>query len=58
MMGWQKDVGSVAKDKFADLAAVSGDPLADITEPQRVRFVMKGGKVIRHDAAPAAAVTR
>ena len=47
MMGWQKDVGSVTAGKFADLVAVSGDPLADITELQRVRFVMKGGKVIR-----------
>jgi len=55
MMGWQKDVGSIAVGKFADLVAVSGDPVADITELQRVRFVMKGGKVIRHDAAPAPA---
>jgi imidazolonepropionase-like amidohydrolase len=51
MMGWQKDVGSIAAGKFADLVAVSGDPLADITELQRVRFVMKGGKVIRNDLA-------
>jgi imidazolonepropionase-like amidohydrolase len=57
MMGWQKDVGSIAVGKFADLVAVSGDPLADITETQRVRFVMKGGKVIRQDSAvgPASA---
>jgi len=55
MMGWRQDVGSVAAGKFADLVAVSGDPLADITELQRVRFVMKGGKVIRHDAALAGA---
>jgi len=55
MMGWQNEVGSIAVGKFADLAAVAGDPLADITELQRVRFVMKGGKVIRQDlgAAPA-----
>jgi imidazolonepropionase-like amidohydrolase len=53
MMGWQKDVGSVAAGRFADLVAVSGDPLADITELERVRFVMKGGKVIRHDAMSA-----
>jgi imidazolonepropionase-like amidohydrolase len=55
MMGWQKDVGSIAAGKFADLVAVSSDPLADITELQRVRFVMKGGKVIRHDLAPGSA---
>jgi cytosine/adenosine deaminase-related metal-dependent hydrolase len=48
-MGWQDRVGSIDKGKFADLVAVSGDPLADITELQRVRFVMKGGKVIRND---------
>jgi imidazolonepropionase-like amidohydrolase len=46
-LGWQDRVGSIEKGKFADLIAVSGDPLADITELQRVKFVMKGGKVIR-----------
>jgi imidazolonepropionase-like amidohydrolase len=50
-MGWQDQIGSIEKGKFADLIAVSGDPLADITELQRVGFVMKGGKVIRHDMA-------
>ena len=49
MMGWQNDIGSVTTGKFADLVAVSGDPLADITELQRVRFVMKGGKVVRSE---------
>jgi imidazolonepropionase-like amidohydrolase len=59
MMGWQNDVGSITTGKFADLVAVSGDPLADITELQRVRFVMKGGKVIRQDlAASPASATR
>lgn len=46
-MGWQDQIGSVEKGKYADLIAVPGNPLADISELQRVRFVMKGGKVIR-----------
>jgi len=49
IMGWQDQIGSITKGKFADLVAVSGDPLADITELQRVKFVMKGGKVIRNE---------
>ncbi len=49
VMGWQNDIGSITKGKFADLVAVAGDPLADISELQRVTFVMKGGKVIRRD---------
>jgi imidazolonepropionase-like amidohydrolase len=51
-LGWQDRVGSIEKGKFADLVAVSGDPLADITELQRVKFVMKGGKVIRNELTP------
>jgi imidazolonepropionase-like amidohydrolase len=49
VLGWQNQVGSIDKGKYADLIAVSGDPLADITELQRVRFVMKGGRIIRND---------
>jgi imidazolonepropionase-like amidohydrolase len=48
-LGWQDQIGSIDKGKFADIVAVSGDPIADITELQRVKFVMKGGKVIRND---------
>ena len=44
-MGWEDRVGAIEKGKFADLVAVSGDPLTDITELQRVKFVMKGGHV-------------
>jgi len=48
-MGWQDQIGSIEKGKFVDMIAVAGDPLADIGELQRVKFVMKGGKVIRND---------
>jgi imidazolonepropionase-like amidohydrolase len=46
---WQDKIGAIEKGKFADLIATSGDPLQDITEMQRVKFVMKGGAVIRDD---------
>ena len=49
VLGWKNQIGSIEKGKYADLIAVSGDPLADITELQRVRFVMKGGRVIRNE---------
>jgi len=50
----QDTLGTIEKGKFADLIAVAGDPLTDITEMQRVKFVMKGGAVVRNDlAAPA-----
>ncbi len=49
VMGWHNDLGSITRGKFADLVAVPGDPLVDITELKRVTFVMKGGKVVRRD---------
>jgi imidazolonepropionase-like amidohydrolase len=45
LLGMQNDVGSIAPGKYADLVAVKGDPLADITLLQKVDFVMKGGEV-------------
>jgi len=52
MLGWQDRVGAVEPGKFADLVAVSGDPIADIHELERVRFVMKGGQVVKNELAP------
>jgi imidazolonepropionase-like amidohydrolase len=51
LIGWSADVGTIEKGKFADMVAVAGDPLADITEMSRVTFVMKGGQVIRNEQA-------
>jgi imidazolonepropionase-like amidohydrolase len=42
-------LGTIEKGKFADIIAVSGDPLQDISEMQHVKFVMKGGAVIRNE---------
>jgi imidazolonepropionase-like amidohydrolase len=47
---WEKQIGSIEKGKFADIIAVSGNPLADLSEMERVKFVMKGGLIVRNDA--------
>ena len=44
----ENEIGSIEKGKFADLIAVSGNPTVDVTEMERVKFVMKGGVVIRN----------
>jgi imidazolonepropionase-like amidohydrolase len=51
MLGWQDRIGVIEPGKFADLVAVAGDPIADISELERVRFVMKGGQVVRNEVA-------
>lgn len=45
----RSDFGAIETGKFADIVAVDGDPLRDISELERVRFVMKGGEVYRND---------
>jgi imidazolonepropionase-like amidohydrolase len=47
LLGATKDVGSVQPGRFADIIAVNGDPLADVTVLEHVAFVMKGGAVYR-----------
>ena len=47
LLGWKEKVGSIKAGKFADIIAVDADVMADVTSLTKVRFVMKGGKVIK-----------
>ena len=48
LLGWTDRVGTIEAGKFADIIAVDGDPLADVTTLERVKFVMKGGEVVKN----------
>jgi imidazolonepropionase-like amidohydrolase len=48
-IGWGDRVGSIEKGKYADFIGVSGNPANDVTELERMKFVMKGGQVFRND---------
>jgi imidazolonepropionase-like amidohydrolase len=49
LLGWQDQIGALKPGYLADIIAVPGDPLVDISALQKVTFVMKGGTVYRHD---------
>ena len=49
LLGWSDKMGTIEAGKWADLVAVTGDPLKDITELERVKFVMKGGQVYKNE---------
>jgi len=51
LLGWKDKIGALEVGKWADIIAVDGDPLHDITVLQRVKFVMKGGQVVKNDYA-------
>lgn len=48
MLGLSKDIGTVEAGKYADVIAVTGDPLANVAVLEDVKFVMKGGKVVKN----------
>jgi imidazolonepropionase-like amidohydrolase len=49
LLGWSDKVGTLESGKWADIIAVDGDPLQDITALQHVKFVMKGGDVVKNE---------
>lgn len=49
LLGWEKNAGSLTRGKWADIIAVSGDPLKDIRATEKVEFVMKNGIIYRRD---------
>jgi len=49
LLGWSDRAGTIEAGKWADIVAVNGDPLKDISELKRVKFVMKGGAVYKND---------
>jgi imidazolonepropionase-like amidohydrolase len=51
LLGWSGKVGTLEPGAWADIVAVDGDPLKDITTVQRVKFVMKGGEVVKNEYA-------
>ncbi len=49
LLGWSDKIGTIEAGKWADIIAVDGDPLQDVTTLQHVKFVMKGGEVVKNE---------
>ncbi len=49
LLGWAGKVGTLEPGSWADIVAVDGDPLKDVTTLERVKFVMKGGQVVKNE---------
>jgi imidazolonepropionase-like amidohydrolase len=51
LLGWSDKVGTIEPGKWADIIAVDGDPVKDVTTLEHVKFVMKGGEVVKNEYA-------
>ncbi len=51
LLGWADKIGALETGHYADLIAVSGDPASDVHVLESVKFVMKGGTVVRNNLA-------
>jgi imidazolonepropionase-like amidohydrolase len=49
LLGWADDIGAIEPGKYADLIAVDGDALSDVKQLEHVKFVMKGGEVVKNE---------
>ncbi len=49
LLGWSDKIGALEAGKWADIIAVDGDPLQDVTTLERVKFIMKGGEVVKNE---------
>ncbi len=49
LLGWSDKIGTIEPGKWADIIAVDGDPVKDVTTLERVKFVMKGGEVVKNE---------